>query len=79
MKLLPYMGAAIGDKYSSAEVVILADDRDGLYTELLISYFSMKFQIVQQQHFSCSGHFITFSRRVFCMICRLSLRGQRLK
>lgn len=28
VKLLPYMGAAIGDKYSSAEVIILADDRD---------------------------------------------------
>lgn len=31
VKLLPYMGAAIGEKYSSADVVILADKKDGLF------------------------------------------------
>lgn len=31
VKLLPYMGAAIGEKYSSAEVVILADEKDGWF------------------------------------------------
>ena len=31
VKLLPYMGAAIGDKSSTADVIILADDKDGVY------------------------------------------------
>ena len=29
VKLLPYLGAAIGKTFSSAEVIILADEKDG--------------------------------------------------
>ncbi len=29
VKLSPFMGAAIGKKFSAADVIILADDKDG--------------------------------------------------
>ena len=39
VKLLPYMGAAIGAKYSSAEVIILADEKDGLFFNVFFTSF----------------------------------------
>ena len=72
MKLLPYMGAAIGDKYSSAEVIILADDRDGLFTKFL---FFNEFSNSKTATVFMFLIILLYLAEVFCMICYLSLRG----